>query len=155
MGLPSRVLTVCSSSDCHRTLTEVLGLWEVETISASTTAEARATLGEQPISLVFCENHLSDGGFGELASAVASRRPPVHLVAILRDESEYADAIRLGAFEAILLPCRRSDIQWVIIRAMNAKDKALLESPNNDRADTPASAPSDRREFTGGLNSAR
>lgn len=118
MGLPWRVLVVCCNTDCRRTLAEVLGLWHAEVISASMIGEARKILAEHPISLVLCESHLPDGSFADLLDATASRKPAVRLIAILQDDKEYADAIRRGAFDAILVPCRRSDAQWVIIQAM-------------------------------------
>jgi DNA-binding NtrC family response regulator len=92
----------------------------MEGIFASTISDARKILLEQSIGLVFCESHLPDGGFTGLLDAAASRTFPLRLVAILHDGNEYANAIRLGAFEAILVPCQRSDIQWVIIQATHA-----------------------------------
>jgi DNA-binding NtrC family response regulator len=96
----------------------------VEGIFASTISDARKILLERRIGLVFCESHLPDGGFTELLDPGASRTFPLRLVAILHDANEYANAIRRGAFEAIVVPCQRSDIQWVIIQAMHAKQKS-------------------------------
>jgi DNA-binding NtrC family response regulator len=123
MDLPS-VLVVGSELECRRTLADVLGLWGAEGIFASTISEARKILLERAIGLVFCESHLPDGGFTELLDAAASKTFPVRLVAILHDGNEYGNAIRLGAFEAILVPCQRSDIQWAIIQATHAEQKS-------------------------------
>lgn len=123
MDLPS-VLVVGSDPECRRILADVLGLWGVEGIFASTISDARKILLERSIGLVFCKSHLPDGSFTDLLDAAVSRTPPVRLVAILQDEDEYANAMRLGAFEAILSPCRRPDIQWVIIQAAQAAQKS-------------------------------
>lgn len=134
MDLPS-VLVVGSDPESRRTLADVLGLWGVEGIFVSTISDAGKILLEQPIGLVFCENYLPDGGLTDLLDVTASRTPPVRLVAILHDENEYANAMRLGAFEAVLTPCRRPDIQWVIIQATHAAQKSTpyLEGPANHK----------------------
>jgi DNA-binding NtrC family response regulator len=104
---------------------DVLGFWGVEGTFASTISEARKILLEQPIGLVFCESHLPDGGlFTDLLDAATSKTFPLRLVAILHDVNEYANAIQLGAFEAIVAPCQRSDIQWVIIQATHAEQES-------------------------------
>jgi DNA-binding NtrC family response regulator len=123
MDLPS-VLLVGADPECRRTLADVLGHWGVEAIFVSTISDARKILLEQSIRLVFCENYLPDGSLTDLLDAAASKTPPVRLVAILQNGNEYANAMRLGAFEAILAPCRRPDIQWVIIQAAHAEQKS-------------------------------
>jgi DNA-binding NtrC family response regulator len=126
MDLPS-VLVVGSDSDCRRTLTEVLGLWGMGGSFVSTIAEARKMLLEPPITLVFCERGLPDGGLTDLVDAAASKRPPARLVAVLHDADDYANAIREGAFEAVLIPCRRPDVQWAIIQATLAERRTPHE----------------------------
>jgi DNA-binding NtrC family response regulator len=126
MDLPS-VLVVGCNADCRQTLTDVLGLWGMEGSFVSTIAEARKTLLEHPVTLVFCESGLPDGGLTDLAEAAASRRPPVRLVAILHDADDHADAIQEGAFAAVLVPCRRPDVQWAIIQATLAERRTLQE----------------------------
>lgn len=137
MDLPS-VLVVGSDPECRRTLTDVLRPWGMEGIFVPMIAEARKILLEQSIALVFCERHLADGGLTELRNAIASRRLPVRLVAILHEADEYADAIREGAFEAILVPCRRPDVQWAIIKATLAEQSAArdLEASSNPGSDS-------------------
>jgi DNA-binding NtrC family response regulator len=132
VDLPS-VLLVGSDSECRRTLADVLRFWGMEGMFASTISEARTILLEQPIGLVFCESHLPDGGFPELLEAGASRKFAFRLVAMVHDVDEYANAMRRGAFEAILVPCQRSDIQWVVIQATHAGQKSTpgLEGLSN------------------------
>jgi DNA-binding NtrC family response regulator len=126
MALPS-VLLVSSNPDCRQTLTDVLRLWGMEGSFVSTIAEARKMLLEQPITLVFCERNLADGGLTDLAEAAASKRSPVRLVAILHDVNDYAEAIQEGAFAAVLAPCQRPDVQWAIIQATLADRRAPQE----------------------------
>lgn len=118
------VLVVGSDPECRKTLTDVLGLWGMEVSLVSTIAEARKLLLEQPITLVFCESDLPDGGLTDLVDAAASKRRPARLVAILHNANDYADAIREGAFEGILVPCQRPDIQWAIIQATLAERRS-------------------------------
>jgi DNA-binding NtrC family response regulator len=135
MDQPS-VLVVGSDQECRRTLTDVLGLWGMGVSFVSTIAEARTILLEQPITLVFCESDLPDGGLTDLMNAAASKRRPVRLVAILHNANDYADAIRVGAFEAVLVPCRRPDVQWAIIKATLAERRTPqdYEDPSNPGA---------------------
>lgn len=138
MDLPS-VLVVGSDPECRRTLADVLGLWGMEGIFTSTISDARKIQLEQSFGLVFCESHLPDGGFTDLLDAAVSRTFPLRLVAILHDVNEYANAIRLGAFEAILVPCQRSDIQWVIIQATLAERKIPLDLTQRHESSLPIS----------------
>jgi DNA-binding NtrC family response regulator len=137
MDLPS-VLVVGSDPECRRTLTDVIGLWGMGVSFVSTIAEARKLLLEQPIRLVFCETDLPDGGLTDLVGAAASQRSPVRLVAILHNADDYADAIRVGAFEAVLVPCRRPDVQWAIIKATLAERRTAgdYEDPSGPGADS-------------------
>ena len=137
MDLPA-VLVVGSDPECRRTLTDVLGLWGMGVSFVSTIADARKILLEQPITLVFCESDLPDGGLTDLVGAAASKRSPVRLVAILHNANDYADAIRVGAFEAVLVPCRRPDVQWAIIKATLAERRTAqdYEDPSNPGSDS-------------------
>ena len=38
-------------------------------------------------------------------------------------DDKYDEAMRLGAFEMIASPCRKSDIQWIVIRAMQEESR--------------------------------
>lgn len=38
-------------------------------------------------------------------------------------DDKYEEAMRLGAFEMIASPCRKSDIQWIVIRAMQEESR--------------------------------
>jgi hypothetical protein len=38
-------------------------------------------------------------------------------------DDKYDEAMRLGAFEMIATPCRKSDIQWIVIRAMQEESR--------------------------------
>lgn len=138
MDLPS-VLVVGSDPECRQTLSDVLGLWEMGGMFVSTIAEARKILLEQPITLAFCESDLPDGSLTDLVNAATSKGSPVRLVAILHDAGDYAGAMRVGAFEAVLVPCRRPDVQWAIIQATLAERRApqyLDESQSNPDADS-------------------
>jgi DNA-binding NtrC family response regulator len=143
MALPS-VLVVGSDPECRQTLTEVLGLWGMGAMFVPTLAEARKTLLEQRITLIFCESNLPDGGRTDLIDAAASKRPVARLVAILHSAEDYAEALREGAFEAVLAPCQTTDIQWAIIKATLAERRTPqdCEDPSHPGSDSvPSSSP--------------
>lgn len=79
-------------------------------------------LSEQAISLVFCEWGLRDDGFQVLLGELARRAPKLRLIALIQDESEYGEAIASGAFDAIPNPFRRSEVQWMVIHAVQDAD---------------------------------
>jgi DNA-binding NtrC family response regulator len=76
-------------------------------------------------SLVFCEDRLSDGTYRDLLGSTA--RPAKSRFVVLSTSPEiddkYEEAMRLGAFEMIASPCRKSDIQWIVIRAMQEESR--------------------------------
>jgi DNA-binding NtrC family response regulator len=92
--------------------------------------QARTHLQQPDLSLVLCESSLPDGGFRDLFDASAFRTSPLRFVVLVRDEEDYSEAMRLGAFEAIPIPCRRSDVQWTMIHALSKP-----ENPVRLRAD--------------------
>ncbi len=103
-------------------------------------------------SLIFCDETLGDGTYRDLLrdlSKAAKARVVVMSLAPDRDDT-YNEAITLGAFDMIASPCRRSDVQWIAIRAMQdevrrsatrRRQKLASEafSSNSERSETDAS----------------
>jgi len=121
------VLVACANPGCCRILTAVLGDWGFEVALASSAKTAVSVVdGTDEIELVFCDASPADGGFGDLLSAIARRKPPPRLVALIQKEDDYSEAIRLGAFDALPLACQRSDVQWMMINALRDKNNFRL-----------------------------
>ena len=99
--------------------------WALETTSCSTVHDARHMLANAGFSLIFCEDQLSDGTYQDLLGPTV--KPAKSRFVVLSPNPElddkYDEAMRLGAFEMIASPCRKSDIQWIVIRAMQEESR--------------------------------
>jgi DNA-binding NtrC family response regulator len=102
----------------------VINDYGLEASAARNVRQARTHLQKPDLSLVVCESNLPDGSFRDLFDASALRTSPLRFVVLVRDEADYSEAMRLGAFEAIPTPCRRSDVQWTMIRALRKTENS-------------------------------
>ena len=82
--------------------------------------EAAALLPDSTFSLIFCQDKLEDGTYQDLLR-VLKRPSKTRFVVVSSDnevDEKYNEAVELGAFDMIVSPYNRTDVQWVIIRAM-------------------------------------
>ena len=116
---PGRVLVI-STGENRDVVTAAMSHWSIEAVPCSGVVEARTLLPSARPSLIFCEEDLPDGTYRELLNDV-SKTARTRVVVISRDaelDAHYNEALALGAFDMIASPCRRSDVQWIAIRAM-------------------------------------
>lgn len=116
---PSRVLVI-GTSENRDVITSAMNHWSIEAVPCSGLREARALLPTARPSLIFCEEDLPDGTYRDLLQDV-SKGARTRVVVISADaelDAHYNEALALGAFDMIASPCRRSDVQWIAIRAM-------------------------------------
>lgn len=99
--------------------------WALEAVSCSSLQEARALLPDSTLSVVFCEETLPDGTYLDVLALLG--RPIKTRVVVISPsshvEEKYEEAIRSGAFEVIASPSRTSDVQWVLIRAIQEESR--------------------------------
>ena len=119
MIVPCRVLVV-SPGENREAVTSAMGHWSVDPVCCSNVKEARTLLPNARPSLIFCEESLSDGTYRDLLRELSKTTKSHFVVMSPRpDENDvYNEALNLGAFDMIASPCRRSDVQWIAIRAM-------------------------------------
>jgi DNA-binding NtrC family response regulator len=122
MGSRQQVLIVASDVQCRAMLSDILQGWNLEATAVSSIQEAKAAVKKLAPLLVVCEENPSDATCCDLFSAIASSRAAGRWVALIHDEANYYDILSRGAFDAIPIPCRRTDLQWIIIHALSAKD---------------------------------
>jgi DNA-binding NtrC family response regulator len=81
--------------------------------------EAVETLRKEPVGLVFCDKSLPDGTYRDLLTAARGLTTRVRVVVTSHqaDWDEYLEAMRLGAFDVIAVPCRPTDVEWMVIQA--------------------------------------
>jgi DNA-binding NtrC family response regulator len=127
-----RVLVVSPDAECCQQFVEFLTQWKMESILAADHAEAEVVLEKQRVELVFCDSDLPEDGFRRVLHFTSTRKQPVPVVALVHAERGYEEATLLGAFDVIPLPCQRSDVQWVVIRAMRDQQDRRRESKTRD-----------------------
>jgi DNA-binding NtrC family response regulator len=117
MTVPWKISVASSDSASRRALTTILNREGVELICTSTIRELRDIVAQENVSLVFCEGQLADGNYRDLLAACRSMKSKVRVVVTYTDWDEYLNAMRLGAFDVIEIPYRRTDIEWVVAQA--------------------------------------
>ena len=104
---------------------DAMSQWALEAVSCPSLQEARALLPDATLSVVFCEETLPDGTYLDVLALIG--RPVKTRVVVISSsshvEEKYEEAIRSGAFEVIASPCRTSDVQWVLIRAIQEESR--------------------------------
>ncbi len=119
-----RVLIV--SAEMNREFVRnAMNQWAMEAVSCSSLQEARDLLPDPTFSLIFCEETLPDGTYLDVLNiqGKALKTRVVVISDMSHVEEKYQQAIDVGAFEMIASPCRASDVQWVVIRAIQEESR--------------------------------
>ena len=123
-----KVLVAFSDPEGRESLIRLLGQCGLEPVFTSTVKDAQAVLAKEPISMVFCQDRLADGGFGDILRAtepVASKIPVV-VCSPFYDKSLYTEAMWQGAQDFMVYPYRREELEWIV---GNALHKAPQSAP--------------------------
>jgi DNA-binding NtrC family response regulator len=120
MSASPQVLFISSDPEGRGALSELVTQFGVEAVSASSVKEALSTLSREPIRLVLCDAQLPGGGVRDILAATARRAKKVPVVVTSRLDSwdEYLKAMRWGAFDYVVYPFRRDEVQWILERAL-------------------------------------
>ena len=106
---------------------QVLDEHSINSRVAPTIRDAREVLAAQlpSISMVFCEERLSDGSYSDLLTSVRATWPETRFVVMLctGEWEEYLQAMHLGAQEVLRCPLRPTDIDLAVIQAMKQSDR--------------------------------
>lgn len=119
MTVPWEVMVLSAQFEDRRSLAHILASQEVEPLCCSTLREALETLRKESVGLVFCDKSLPDGTYRDLLTAARGLKTRVRVVVTSHqaDWDEYLEAMRLGAFDVIAVPCRPTDVEWMVIQA--------------------------------------
>jgi DNA-binding NtrC family response regulator len=134
MNLLSQIVVASSDMESRRKLVTILRKLGLDSICASTVGECREMLAAENVVLVFCDQDLMDGCFGDVldASHSARRQPRVVLTGQLRNSGEYHAALDLGAFGVTATPYQPTDVEWIVIQATRYQRKRF---PNKEDAE--------------------
>jgi DNA-binding NtrC family response regulator len=125
------VLIISTQANCEVART-AMSQWVLEPICCASLQEARMVLVDAAPSLIFCDHQLPDGTYQDLLRML-DKMGKNRLVVITptADDDKYEEAVALGAFDVIVSPCRRSDVQWIAIRAMQ-EDRREGRTPDSE-----------------------
>jgi DNA-binding NtrC family response regulator len=109
------VLIAFDESEDRETLTRIVAECGWRPMPCSTLKEAKALLASQSISLVFCQQGLQGGGWFRLFRAASSgaRSVPIIVCSRVVDMDSYLDAMEVGAYDFMVRPYCKRDVQWV------------------------------------------
>ena len=113
-----QVLVVTSDPDRSRVLSSLLVACGLEFVAKSSIREASVFLAQSSVPLVFCENELPDGGFGDLLQAISPARIPLVVASRIADTRLYIEAMSRGAFDFIAPPFHRHEVERIISNAL-------------------------------------
>lgn len=113
-----RVLII--GADANRdVLKSAMSHWHLEPVCCSSLQDARQVLPDDSLSLIFCEETLADGTYRDLLRGSRPLKTRFVVISPVPEVDEtYEEAMQLGAFDMIASPCRKSDVQWMMIRAI-------------------------------------
>ncbi len=119
--MPSRlqVLVASADPDNGRKLGSVLSECGLDPVLASTLQEAQSLLAKPDISLVFCDTQLTDGTFREILRLTEAASIPLVVVSRVHETRQYLEAMRLGAFDFVASPYRRSEVEHIVASALH------------------------------------
>jgi DNA-binding NtrC family response regulator len=131
MTSPFEVVVLSSDLAFRRHLAEILAKLGLDPVRLSTLRECHEVLAQKRVGLVFCDRHVADGNYQDLLAAypIAGDRPRVVVTSGTADWDEYKEAMRCGAFDVISVPCRHTDVEWMVIQAKRADRRAEGPAP--------------------------
>jgi two-component system, NtrC family, response regulator len=136
MTAPWDVLVLSQQAESRRALCTMLQRQGISTLSAATLQECREAISQGKIGLVFSDRNLPDGTYQDLleATRMLPRKVRVVITSEQADWDDYLEAIRLGAFDVIPAPCRRADVEWMLIQAKRDERTVATASTARDAA---------------------
>jgi len=107
-----KALVVSPRMEVRKPLLQVLENLSADVISCSNLQQAEEVLAQQSFDIVFCDEHLPDGSYGDLIHADHfDHKIPRVIVATRVGEWElYFEAMRKGAFDVVRAPWYATDV---------------------------------------------
>lgn len=116
-----RILVALADPQGREALERALSPTGVEPVFTSTLRETRKILRRETVALVICANRLDDGSYRDLLQAMeeSPQRTPVVVASRVDDTTEYLEAMRLGAYDYVTAPFRRSEVERIVQNALH------------------------------------
>jgi DNA-binding NtrC family response regulator len=141
-----QVVVASSQLETRRSIATVLLNLALDPICVSKVSECRELLNRESVDLIFCDRSFADGDYRDiLAASHHANDKPCVVLASRYSSNEYREAMEAQAFGVITVPCRPTDIEWMVIQAKRNQRKRLPAA--SDAAPQPEKAtPAARRE---------
>jgi DNA-binding response OmpR family regulator len=116
------ILVVSDNREVQKAFADLLEKNGMVPLVASTVSQAEALLDHVPVSMVFCSDELPNPGVDVFVRRAAdtSKRPPVVVVSRLDDWERYLKFLQRGAFDYVLYPFNRVDVERVVKNALGS-----------------------------------
>ena len=127
MDNPVPILIISGRPENRKMLMRVFDGLPADTYAAPSLRQAREALENRSFSVIFCEERLSDGSYGDLLHEVRAVHDGTRFVVVLctGEWEEYLEALRLGADEVLRSPLQPTDVDLALIHAMRNDSKPL------------------------------
>ncbi len=124
-----RMLVICSTEN-RQVIESAILEWSLEVCWCLTLQEARRGLRRGNHALVLCEAELPDGTYEDVMTLIQRKLDQIRVIVLAESHSEdgYRQAIELGAFDVISAPYRRTDVQWIIMQAVQSHPATIAAS---------------------------
>jgi len=115
-----RRILIVGADQSLAALKSTISQWSLDSVFCTGVKDAAALLPDATFSLIFCQDKLEDGTYQDVLRLLKkpSKTRFVVVSSELEVDEKYNEATEMGAFDMIVSPCNRRDVQWVIIRAM-------------------------------------
>jgi len=123
-----RVLVVSPHLEVRRPLPRTLEALCADVVVCSTREQAEDVLSKQVVEIVFCDEHLPDGFYGDLIHRdhYDHRIPRIAVITRTGEWELYFEAIAKGVFDVIRSPWYATDVEMTVIRALREEDQLAL-----------------------------
>jgi DNA-binding NtrC family response regulator len=119
MNMRWRMLAICSTEN-RKVVESATTEWSLEVCWCLTVQEARRILRRGKHALVICEAKLPDGTYQDVMQLLKHKLDQIRVIVLSESHLEncYDQAIEMGAFDVVSAPCKRTDVQWIIMQAV-------------------------------------
>jgi DNA-binding NtrC family response regulator len=119
MNMRWRMLAICSTEN-RQVVESAITEWSLEVVWCLTVQEARRVLRRGKHALVLCEAELPDGTYQDVMKLLKHKLDQIRVIVLSESHVEncYSQAIEIGAFDVVSAPCKRTDVQWMIMQAV-------------------------------------
>ncbi len=123
-----RVLVVSPHLEVRRPLLRTLEALSTDVVVCSTHEQAEDVLCKQAVEIVFCDEHLPDGSYGDLIHRdhYDHRIPRIAVITRTGEWELYFEALAKGAFDVIRSSWYATDVEMTVIRALREEDQPAL-----------------------------